>query len=80
MTIHQSEQFHETLLSQYRELIHEAILECEHEHKTFIDLESLNVRFEKIMQAAAYEGVSEEEIHFLIEEAQHLLVPLKKAV
>jgi hypothetical protein len=61
--------FHDTLISQYRELIKEAILESEVEHKTNLDLNILTHSFQLIKQEAILDGISENEVHELVTEA-----------
>lgn len=69
MNVRNSENFHEALLSQYRELIHEAILESETEHKTRMDLGKLNSKLQVIYKAAHYDGLNDTVINQLIDEA-----------
>ncbi len=69
MNVKNSETFHETLVCQYRELIQEAIIECESEWKTRLDLGKLNSKFKIIMKASAYDGLPESTISMLIDEA-----------
>ena len=64
-----SEKFHEALISQYRELIHEAIIESETEHKTRMDLGKLNSKLKLIFKAAKYDGLDESTISELIDQA-----------
>jgi hypothetical protein len=63
------ENFHEILMNQYRDLIHEAILESETEHKTHMDLGKLNAKLQVISKAAKYDGLPEVAISQLIDEA-----------
>lgn len=70
-----SESFHEVLVCQYRELITEAILESETEHKTRLNLGILNSKLKVICKAAQYDGLTEAVIDQLIDEA----VPMSKA-
>lgn len=63
------ETFQEALICQYRDLIHEAILESETDHKTRMDLGKLNAKLRVITKAAHYDGLSETVINQLIEEA-----------
>lgn len=63
------ENFHEALVGQYRDLIHEAILESETDHKTRMDLGKLNAKLRVIMKAAQYDGLPESTIEQLIDEA-----------
>ncbi len=69
MNIRNSENFHEALIAQYRELIHEAILESETEHKTRMDLGKLNAKLQLIFKAAKYDGLDESIISELIDQA-----------
>lgn len=69
-----SENFHEALLAQYRDLIHEAILESETEHKTRMDLGKLNSKLQVIYKAAHYDGLTDTAINQLIDEA----MPMQK--
>jgi hypothetical protein len=64
-----SENFHDALVAQYRDLIHEAIIESETEHKTKLDIGKLNAKLRVIYKAAYYDGLSEETISNLIDEA-----------
>ena len=64
-----TEHFHDTLIAQYRDLIHEAILESETEHKTRMDLGKLNSKLQVIMKAAQYDGLDDSTISTLIDEA-----------
>lgn len=64
-----SEHFHETLVSQYRDLIHEAILESESDHRTRLNIGKLNAKLQVILKAAAYDGIPESVVHSLIDEA-----------
>lgn len=63
------EQFQETLVSQYRDLIHEAILECETEHKTRLDIGQLNTKLKLICKAAQYDGLPESVVNELIDQS-----------
>jgi hypothetical protein len=69
LNIRNSENFHEALIAQYRELIHEAILESETEHKTRMDLGKLNAKLQLIFKAAKYDGLDESIISELIDQA-----------
>lgn len=69
MNVRSIETFHDALIAQYRELIHEAILESETEHKTRMDIGKLNAKLKVIYKAAAYDGLGEEVINQLIDEA-----------
>ena len=56
------ENFKDALVCQYRDLIHEAILESETDHKTRMDLGKLNAKLRVICKAAQYDGLSEDTI------------------
>jgi hypothetical protein len=75
LNVRNLETFQEALVSQYRELIHEAILESETNHKTSMDLGKLNSKLRVICKAAQYDGLPEDTISKLIDEA----VPSTKA-
>ena len=64
-----SDKFHDILIAQYRELIHEAILESETEHKTRMDIGKLNSKLQVIYKAAQYDGLNESVIGELIDQA-----------
>lgn len=69
MNVRNSENFHDALISQYRDLIHEAIIESETEHKTRMDLGKLNAKLRLIFKAAKYDGLDEATISELIDQA-----------
>lgn len=62
------EQFYEALIAQYRDLIQEALLESEEEHKTKINIGTLNTKLNMIYRAAKYDGIDEQVIDQLINE------------
>ncbi len=64
-----NENFQEILVCQYRDLIHEAILESETEHKTRLDIGKLNQKLQVICKAAHYDGLGDDVIHQLIDSA-----------
>lgn len=68
-TNNSSELFHDALVAQYRDLIHEAIIESETEHKTRVDIGKLNSKLRVIMKAAQYDGLDESTICELIDQA-----------
>ena len=70
-----SEQFHESLIGQYRDLIHEAILESESDHRTRLDIGKLNSKLQVILKAAAFDGLPERVVNQLIDDA----IPAVKA-
>lgn len=69
MNLKNSETFQEALVMQYRDLIQEAILESETDYKTRIDLGKLNSKLQVILKAAQYDGLPEDAISRLIDEA-----------
>lgn len=69
MNVKSHEDFHDSLLGQYRDLIHEAILESESDWKTRLDLGRLNSKLKVITKSALYDGLTEETIDELINEA-----------
>jgi prophage maintenance system killer protein len=69
LNVRNIETFQEALIAQYRDLIHEAILESETEHKTRMDIGRLNSKLKVIYKAAAYDGLNDAIINQLIEEA-----------
>lgn len=75
MNVRNLENFQEALVGQYRELIQEAIFECETDHKTSMDIGKLNSKLKVIYKAAQYDGLTEESISQLIDEA----IPAAKA-
>lgn len=75
MNVRNLETFQEALICQYRDLIHEAILESETDHKTRMDLGKLNSKLRLITKAAQYDGLSDSVISQLIDEA----IPASKA-
>lgn len=69
LNVRNSETFREALICQYRDLIHEAILESETDHKTRLNLGKLNSKLKVICKAAQYDGINEDIINQLIDEA-----------
>jgi hypothetical protein len=61
--------FTEVLVCQYRDLIHEAVLESETEHKTRLNIGKLNQKLQVICKAAQYDGLNEEILNDLIDAA-----------
>ena len=66
---HNKENFKDALVSQYRDLIQEAIFESETDHKTRIDIGKLNAKLKVICKAAQYDGLPERTINELIDNA-----------
>ena len=75
MNVRNLENFQEALVSQYRELIQEAVLESETDHKTSMDIGKLNAKLKVIYKAAQYDGLQEDTISQLIDET----IPATKA-
>lgn len=69
MSARSLEHFHESLIGQYRDLIQEAIFESETDHKTRVDIGKLNAKLRIICKAAQYDGLNEDTILQLIDEA-----------
>lgn len=69
MNVKNVENFQEALVCQYRDLIHEAILESETDHKTRLNIGKLNAKLKVICKAADYDGLPEKIVNQLIEEA-----------
>ena len=69
MSVRNTETFHNALVAQYRELIQEAVLESETEHKTQMDIGKLNSKLQVIYKAANYDGINETVINELIDQA-----------
>lgn len=69
MNAKNAESFRDALEAQYRDLIHEAILECETDHKTRMDLGKLNQKLRLITKAAKFDGLSDKIVNTLIDEA-----------
>lgn len=69
MSLKPSEQFHDTLIMQYKDLIHVAIMECESDARTCLHLGKLNQKLNEIIKSAKVDGLSETEITRLIDEA-----------
>lgn len=64
--------FHDSLLAHYRELIHEAVVESEFDHKTQLDLNMFTQKINVVLQAAIIDGISRAEItELLIDEQRH---------
>ena len=79
MNVRNLENFHEALVGQYRDLIHEAILESETDHKTRMDIGKLNAKLRVIMKAAQYDGLPETIVSQLIDEAVSVAPAAKAA-
>lgn len=69
LNVRNLENFQEALVCQYRDLIHEAILESETDHKTRLNIGKLNSKLKVICKAAQYDGLSQTTIDQLIDEA-----------
>ena len=75
MNVKNHEQFHESLVAQYRDLIQEALLESEEDHKTRVNLGVLNSKLKMIYNAAKYDGLEESIIDDLVNEVIPLQSP-----
>ena len=69
MRTNSTEQFQESLVSQYRDLIHEAVLESESDHRTRLNIGKLNAKLQIILKAASYDGLPETVVNDLIDQA-----------
>jgi hypothetical protein len=69
LNVRNLETFHDALICQYRDMIHEAILESETDHKTRLNLGKLNAKLQIITKAAKYDGLEEKLIDQMIDEA-----------
>ncbi len=69
MSTRNADSFHDALEAQYRDLIHEAILESETVHKTRMDLGKLNAKLKLITKAAKYDGLTDQVVSQMIDEA-----------
>jgi hypothetical protein len=61
--------FQASLERQYQDLIQEAILDCELEHRTRLNVNKLNSKLKVIHKAAAQDGLSETVVNRLIDQA-----------
>jgi hypothetical protein len=68
MSTKPNEQFHDNLISQYMELIHEKLLECD--HKMDFDHELFEQKLFVVINAAKLDGLSREEILKLVDIAR----------
>lgn len=71
LNVRNIENFQEALVCQYRDLIHEAILESETDHKTRLNIGKLNSKLQLITKAAHYDGLPEKVIEQLIDEGMN---------
>jgi hypothetical protein len=69
MTAKPSEYFHQSIVSLYKEMIQEALLESEVEGRTRLDESKLHDKLEEIEVHSKVDGLSHKEIKFLIDEA-----------
>jgi hypothetical protein len=72
-----SDLFHDNLIAQYKEMIHEALLESD--HLMFLDEDLFNQKLKGIMAAAKVDGLKPEDIMILTEEAKKEIVTHRKA-
>lgn len=68
MSAKPAEQFHNHLISQYKELIHEKLLECD--HKLEFDHDLFEEKLFHVIKAAKLDGLSREEILRLVDVAR----------
>lgn len=64
-----AENFRDALEAQYRDIIHEAILECETDHKTRLNIGKLNSKLKLITKAAKFDGLSDKTVSQMIDDA-----------
>ena len=64
-----SQEFQESLVNQYRDMIHQAIQESETDHKTRLNIGKLNAKLNIIVKAAAYDGLPGDLVDHLIDQA-----------
>jgi hypothetical protein len=64
-----TDNFQASLIRQYQDLIQEAILECETEHRTRLNVGKLNSKLKVIQKAAKCDGIPDATISTLIEQA-----------
>lgn len=76
MNARHQEKFQNALIGQYRELIQEAIYESETDHKTRVDLGKLNAKLQMITKAALKDGLGQQEINQLIDQATQTQLPM----
>jgi hypothetical protein len=69
LNVRNLETFHDALICQYRDMIHEAILESETDHKTTLNIGKLNSKLQIISKAAKFDGLEQSIIDQLIDEA-----------
>lgn len=79
MNVHNKENFHSNLEAQYRELIHEAVLESETDHKTRLNIGKLNSKLKLICKAAQFDGLTDAEVTQMIDEAMAVAPIVKEA-
>jgi predicted HTH domain antitoxin len=68
MSIKPSEQFHDNLIAQYKELIHEKLKESD--HRLEFDHELFEKKLFQVIKAAKLDGLSREEVLKLVEIAK----------
>lgn len=62
------ELFHQGLVRQYRQMVLQAVIECEHDYKTRLDIGKLNHRLTTIIKSARMDGISRGLIDQIIDE------------
>lgn len=73
-----SEQFHTNLIAQYKELIHEKLLECD--HKLEFDYDLFDKKLWQVIKAAKIDGLTREEVLELVEIARKEIPSHRKVV
>lgn len=71
-----SEHFHRALIAQYKDMIHEALIESD--HKLFLDVGLFIEKLDGIVTAAVIDGLSESEIYLLVDEVRAEISTLHK--
>ena len=79
LNVHNKEAFTETLEAQYRDLIHEAILESETDHKTRLNIGKLNSKLKLICKAAQFDGISDTKVTEMIDQAMAIAPAVAEA-
>lgn len=69
MGIKSSEMFHASLVAQYKEMIHEALLESD--HKLEFDHFAFEAKLTDIIKYATADGLTKTEIMMLVDEAKN---------
>lgn len=78
MSIKPSEEFHANLILQYKELIHEKLLESD--HKMEFDYELFEKKLLQVFKAAKLDGLTREEVLELVEIARKEIPSHRRAI